>query len=103
MVVEEYNRLRKQIKNSTVDYNAFSVQIQKLDSELEDHEINKLFQEAMEQEDSKNDKVSAEAVCVIIIRYRLGGYGVGIFDEAAIDSLIPKTRGSERSFSPVRE
>jgi hypothetical protein len=67
-----------------------------IDPSIEEHDITKLYEEALSQEqDVGKGLVSPESFCIVVLRHRVGGYGVGIFDIHAIEPLLPRATPSE--------
>jgi hypothetical protein len=62
---------------------------------LEEALLGQFFGEAAEYESEDVEVVSPEALCIVVLRNRVGGFGVGIFgkrhiDVAALDLSRPK-------------
>jgi hypothetical protein len=69
--------------------------LQRIDSQLAEHDTMRLYEEALSHERDVTKKVvSPESVSIVILKNRVGGYGVGIFDVAVMEGLLPKNQVS---------
>jgi Ca2+-binding EF-hand superfamily protein len=83
-MIEEYNRLRQRIKKRTLSREDFSSFIKEIDPDHKDHEILKMFERL--RKDENNNFVSSEGTCMSVLKNKVGGFGIGIFDlEKMID------------------
>jgi hypothetical protein len=62
-----------------------------LDPSLEEHDIMRLYDEALANESNPRKGVSPESFSIVVLKNRIGGYGVGMFDVQALDQSLPKT------------
>ena len=95
-VVQDYYTLRHMIKTPSLDSTAASEILWQIDPSLEENALDKYLTEAEEYESEDRDVISPEALCIVVLRNRIGGFGVGIFGEfyidvAALDLSLPKT------------
>lgn len=94
-IVQEYNELRQTIRISQLDEKQFNKYIKEIDPTLEEHDIARLYEEARSQ-DMDLKGVSAETLCLIVLKRKIGGYGIGMFDINEIDSIIPRSSSDMR-------
>lgn len=94
-VVQDYYTLRHMIKSPSLDATAAAEILWQIDPSLEEALLGQFFGEAAEYESEDVEVVSPEALCIVVLRNRVGGFGVGIFgkrhiDVAALDLSRPK-------------
>lgn len=94
-VVQDYYTLRHMIKPPTLDSNSAAEILWQIDPSLEEAALGQFFGEATEYESEDLEVISPEALCIVVLRNRVGGFGVGIFgkshiDVAALDLSLPK-------------
>jgi hypothetical protein len=70
--------------------------LQQIDPNIEEHDIAKLYEEAVNHEpDPKRGGVTPESFCIVVLKHRVGGYGVGIFDIQALEATLPRQTSAE--------
>mmetsp|Transcript_31213 Transcript_31213/g.30850 ORF Transcript_31213/g.30850 Transcript_31213/m.30850 type:complete len:816 (+) Transcript_31213:3-2450(+) len=90
-MIQEYTKLRQSFKHPTIDQSMFNKYIQDIDPTIEEHEITRLYEEARNQDMDIKNGISAETLCLTIIKEKIGGYGIGLFDLSIIESIMPRT------------
>ncbi|CAG9320667.1 unnamed protein product [Blepharisma stoltei] len=93
-IIQDYNKLRKKIKQTRLDQPSFKEKVLELDPNYEEIEISRLYEIARSQDNDIKGLVSAETFCLIIIKEKIGGYGIGIFDWKRIDAVLPRASGA---------
>ncbi|CAG9329555.1 unnamed protein product [Blepharisma stoltei] len=89
-VVQDYYQLRQMIRFPSLDMNSVLSLLMQIDPSLDEEEAMKLYNEAREHERDVRGYVSPEAFCIIVLKNRVGGYGIGMFDVYALDQGLPK-------------
>jgi hypothetical protein len=82
-IIEDYNKLRSTIKVRSLNIESFTENLKKIDPNIEDHEVKKLFKTLQREEKAKN--VSPEGFCTLVLRNKIGGNGIGMFGNFYID------------------
>ena len=82
-MVEDYNKLRQRVKCRNLGRDDFIGFVKEIDSEYKEHEIIKMFERL--RKDENTNYVSAEGACLSVMKNKVGGFGVGIFD---LDKVI---------------
>lgn len=91
-VINDYYLLRKMIRLSTLNEAQMTNLLHQLDPTLEEQDIKFLYQEALNNEaHPKKGKITPESFSITVLKNRIGGYGVGMFDVLALDQSLPKT------------
>lgn len=80
-VVQDYYRIRSLIKKTTVDNKTALELLRRLEPMIDESAAMQLFEEAKTVDPDVKGGVSPEALCVVILRNRVGGLGVGMFGE----------------------
>jgi len=57
---------------------------------MEEKEIKQFYEEALAQESSSRNGVSPENFTIVVLKNRIGGYGIGMFDTVQLDKVVPK-------------
>ena len=89
-VVQEYYQLRQMVRPTVLDFETCCSLLGQIDPTLESSYFELVFEEAKEHEQAEINSVSPEAFCIVILKNRIGGYGVGLFDVYALDQSLPK-------------
>jgi hypothetical protein len=92
-VVQDYYRIRSLIKKSTVDNKAALELLRRLEPMIDERTAMQLFEEAKTVDPDARGGVSPEALCVVILRNRVGGLGVGLFGTIYADLKALETPG----------
>ena len=90
-VVQDYYLLKQMIKFPVLNQAMMSNILLKIDPNLEEDDLVKLYEEAREQDRETIGGICPNALCVIALKHNIGGYGVGMFDVYSLDSSLPKT------------
>ena len=77
-MVEDYNKLRPKLKCRNLGREDFIGFVKGIDSEFKEHEIIKMFERL--RKDENTNYVSAEGACLSLMKHKVGGFGVGMFD-----------------------
>ena len=77
-MVEDYNKLRQKVRCRNLGRDDFIGFVKGIDSEFKEHEIIKMFERL--RKDENTNYVSAEGACLSVMKNKVGGFGVGIFD-----------------------
>lgn len=80
-VVQDYYRIRSLIKKPTVDNKAALELLRRLEPMIDERTAMQLFEEAKTVDPDARGGVSPEAFCVVILRNRVGGLGIGLFGD----------------------
>ena len=89
-VVQDYYLLKQMIRYPVLNQSTMSSVLLQLDPNLDQEDLEKLYDEAKEQDQGTAGGVSPNALCVIVLKHNIGGYGVGMFDAFSLDSSLPK-------------
>lgn len=89
-VVQDYYQLRQMIRYPSLDMNSVLNLLVQIDPSLDEEEALKFYNEAREHDRDARGNVSPEAFCIIVLKNRIGGYGIGMFDVYALDQGLPK-------------
>ena len=92
-VVQDYYRIRSLIKKPTVDNKAALELLRRLEPMIDERTAMQLFEEAKTVDPDARGGVSPEALCVVILRNRVGGLGIGLFGEIYTDLKALETPG----------
>jgi hypothetical protein len=90
-VINDYYSLRKLIRHQSLSQSTMATLLTQLDPTLEEADIARLWDEALANESNPRKGVSPESFSIIVLKHRIGGYGVGMFDVHALDQSLPKT------------
>jgi hypothetical protein len=95
-VVQDYYTLRRMIKRSYMDQDTVEDFLMQVDPGLEERDLVRYYEEILQYETDLRGGLSPEAACIVVLKHRIGGFGVGIFgiDYADLDSLdqtLPKS------------
>lgn len=90
-VLQDYHILKQMIRVPVLNESSMSNILLKIDPNLEDEDLANLYQEAREQDSEKVNGVTANALCAVVLKHTIGGYGIGMFDVYSLDSSLPKT------------
>jgi len=50
----------------------------------------RIYEEALGNEKDPSKGVSPESFCIVVLKHRVGGYGVGIFDIMQLEAQLPR-------------
>lgn len=73
--VEDFYKLKKIVKGNNIDPETASKYLRKIDPKLKLELQEKLFKEAL----SSSEQLTSEALCLMVLKYGIGGYGRGVF------------------------
>jgi len=95
-VVQDYYFLRRMINRSYMDQEKVEEFLLKVDPGLEEKDLVRYYEEILQHETDFRGGLSPEAACIIVLKYRIGGFGVGIFgtfhtDLDSLDQTLPKS------------
>ena len=90
-VVQDYYLLKQMIRYPVLNQATMASVLLQIDPNLEEEDLLNLYDEAKEQEDGSMGGVSPNALCVVVLKHNIGGYGVGMFDVYSLDNSLPKT------------
>ena len=86
-VVQDYYRLKQMIKCPVTNQVMMANVLLEIDHNLEQEDLVSLYEEAME-EDGRVGGVSPNAICAVVLKHNIGGYGVGVFDFYSIENRL---------------
>ena len=78
-VIEDYYKLRKLIKKNSLNAKETSQYLSQIDSSLNLDTQERIFKEAAAHEGGHTNEITSEALCLIILKHNIGGYGKGLF------------------------
>jgi chromosome segregation ATPase len=90
-IIQDYYNLRQMMKIPVLNQSAFHSTLSQLDPTIEEGDIFRLWEEARSHDRETTTGVSAEALCVVVLKNRVGGYGTGMFDINLLDASLPKS------------
>lgn len=90
-IVDDYRVLKNLIKYPVLNQAAMSSVLLTLDPNLEDEDIDRIYDESRMEDPNTPGGVTPHAVCVTVLKHNIGGYGIGMFDVYALDGSLPKT------------
>ena len=89
-VLNDYYSLRKKIRTAMLSQENMANMLQQIDPHIEEHEIMRIYEEALGNEKDPSKGVSPESFCIVVLKHRVGGYGVGIFDIMQLEAQLPR-------------
>ena len=78
-VVQDYYTLRRMIKKSYMDQSSVEDFLLQVDPALDEADFEAYFEEVVQFETDVRGGISPEAACIVVLKHRVGGFGVGIF------------------------
>ena len=90
-VVQDYYELLQMVRMPYLNESSVNSLLIQIDPTLEEEDVEKIYTEALQQERDPDNGVTPEGFCISVLKNRVGGYGVGMFDVYDLDPSLPKT------------
>ena len=86
--LEDYHELRKIIKGNMLTPDVASQYLIKIDSSLTIDSQERIYKEALVHDGGHGKEVSCEALCIVILKHNIGGYGKGLFQPELLQEAL---------------
>lgn len=78
-VLEDYHALKNIIKGSNISAEQASQFLIQIEPDMNLDAQERIFKEALVHDGGKGKEVSSEALCIVLLKHNIGGYGKGVF------------------------